>query len=97
MVVTGATSGLGLSAAHSLATLGARVVLVGRNPGKAEQARQDVVAASREREILDRIALANAGPLPAEAIEVAAIVQVPGADEGRAPARHFVTRAAFRR
>ena len=46
VVITGATSGLGLSAAHTLARLGARVVLVGRNPDKAERARQDILAAS---------------------------------------------------
>lgn len=46
VVVTGATSGLGLSATHTLARLGARVVLVGRNEDKAERARQDIVDAS---------------------------------------------------
>jgi NAD(P)-dependent dehydrogenase (short-subunit alcohol dehydrogenase family) len=56
VVVTGATSGLGLSAAHSLATLGARVVLVGRNPDKAEQARQDVIAASGNEDVAVQLA-----------------------------------------
>ena len=56
MVVTGATSGLGLSAARSLAGLGARVVLVGRNPEKAEVARQDVVAASGNDNIAVQLA-----------------------------------------
>ena len=36
MLITGATSGLGLAAAHQLARLGAHVVLVGRNPKKTE-------------------------------------------------------------
>ena len=56
VVVTGATSGLGLSAARSLAGLGARVVLVGRNPEKAEVARQDVVAASGNDNIAVQLA-----------------------------------------
>ena len=56
VVVTGATSGLGLSAAHSLARLGARVVLVGRNPGKAEQACQDVIAASGNEDVAVQLA-----------------------------------------
>jgi NAD(P)-dependent dehydrogenase (short-subunit alcohol dehydrogenase family) len=51
VVVTGATSGLGLSAARSLAELGARVVLVGRNPEKGESARQDVIAGSGNEDV----------------------------------------------
>ncbi len=39
VVVTGATSGLGEAAAGRMASLGARVVIVGRAPDKAEQAR----------------------------------------------------------
>ncbi len=35
-VITGATDGIGLEAAHRLAALGARLVLVGRNRGKGE-------------------------------------------------------------
>jgi NAD(P)-dependent dehydrogenase (short-subunit alcohol dehydrogenase family) len=38
VVITGATAGLGLASAESLAGLGATVVLVGRNPEKAERA-----------------------------------------------------------
>jgi len=43
VVVTGATSGLGRAAALDLAKKGARVVLVGRNPAKAEEARRAIV------------------------------------------------------
>lgn len=42
-VVTGATSGLGRAAAERLAGLEARVILVGRNRGKLEQAREEIV------------------------------------------------------
>ena len=46
MVVTGATSGLGRAAASQLADLGARVILVGRDPDKAEATRREIVAAT---------------------------------------------------
>jgi dehydrogenase/reductase SDR family member 12 len=46
VVVTGATSGLGQAAASQLAELGARVILVGRNPDKAEDTRREIVAAT---------------------------------------------------
>ncbi len=42
IVVTGATSGLGLVAARELADLGAAVVLVGRNQVKAEEAARQI-------------------------------------------------------
>ncbi|MEM6930390.1 MAG: SDR family NAD(P)-dependent oxidoreductase [Myxococcota bacterium] len=38
IVITGATSGLGLAAAHRLAGLGATLVVVGRNPAKTDAA-----------------------------------------------------------
>jgi len=44
VVVTGATSGLGRAAALQLADLGARVILVGRDPAKAETTRREIVA-----------------------------------------------------
>ncbi len=43
-VVTGATSGLGQVAARQLAELGARVILVGRNPEKAANVRRQIVS-----------------------------------------------------
>ena len=46
VVVTGATSGLGQAAALQLAGLGARVILVGRNPDKAEDTRRAITAAT---------------------------------------------------
>jgi len=50
-IVTGATSGLGLAAATRLATLGASVRLLGRDIGRTEAARQDVAAASGNRDV----------------------------------------------
>jgi dehydrogenase/reductase SDR family protein 12 len=44
VVITGATSGLGRAAASQLADLGARVIVVGRDPDKAEATRQEIVA-----------------------------------------------------
>jgi NAD(P)-dependent dehydrogenase (short-subunit alcohol dehydrogenase family) len=45
-VITGATSGIGLAAAERMAGLGARTVLIGRNPGKLDDAVRQVAAAS---------------------------------------------------
>lgn len=42
-VVTGANSGIGKETANSLATNGYRVVMICRNPDKAEAARQDII------------------------------------------------------
>jgi dehydrogenase/reductase SDR family member 12 len=56
VVVTGATSGIGLAAATSLAALGATVTIVGRNAKRAEEARLAVSAAgsgSVHAEIVD--------------------------------------------
>ena len=51
ILVTGATSGIGLEASVELARLGARVVMVGRDPGRTEAAVADVVARSGSREV----------------------------------------------
>lgn len=56
VVITGATSGLGLSAACSLAGLGARIVMVGRDPEKAESARAEVVTASGNDDVSVQLA-----------------------------------------
>lgn len=46
VLITGATSGLGLAAAHRLAASGATLVLLGRNPDKARRVRDEVATAS---------------------------------------------------
>jgi len=56
-VITGATSGLGQAAASQLAELGARVILVGRNPDKAEGTRREIVAATGNDKVV--VALAD--------------------------------------
>jgi retinol dehydrogenase-14 len=50
ILVTGATSGIGLEASAELARLGARVVMVGRDPGRTEAAVADVKARSGSQE-----------------------------------------------
>jgi dehydrogenase/reductase SDR family member 12 len=57
VVVTGATSGLGRAAAAQLAALDARVILVGRDPDKAEAARREIVAATGNDDVA--VALAD--------------------------------------
>jgi dehydrogenase/reductase SDR family protein 12 len=57
VVVTGATSGLGRATAQQLAALGARVVLVGRDAGKAQAARREIAAATGNDDIA--VALAD--------------------------------------
>ena len=44
VVITGATSGIGMEVAAKMASYGARLRIVARNPDKAEQFRQDLVA-----------------------------------------------------
>lgn len=56
VVVTGATSGLGLAAAEGIAALGATTLLVGRNGGKAEQARTDIIAATGNSSVFVELA-----------------------------------------
>ena len=43
-LVTGATDGIGYVAARELAGMGARVIMVGRNPAKTEAARKQVIS-----------------------------------------------------
>ena len=51
VVVTGATSGIGDAASVALARLGARVVMVGRDPKKTEAAVAEVMARGDSREV----------------------------------------------
>ncbi len=53
ILITGATSGIGLEAAVELARRGARIVMVGRDPGRTEAAVADVRARSGSREVSD--------------------------------------------
>jgi NAD(P)-dependent dehydrogenase (short-subunit alcohol dehydrogenase family) len=50
-LITGANSGIGLVTARELARQGMDLILVCRNAAKGEQARQDVLAASRTKKV----------------------------------------------
>ena len=51
LIVTGGGSGIGRCTAHELASLGAAVALLGRNPGKLERVRNEIVAACHTAQI----------------------------------------------
>ncbi|MEA2602219.1 MAG: hypothetical protein QOF89_3211 [Acidobacteriota bacterium] len=51
ILITGATSGIGLAASAELARRGARVVMVGRDPGRTEAAVANVIARSGSRDV----------------------------------------------
>lgn len=55
VVITGATSGLGLQSAKELAAMGAELVLVGRTPEKLRQARDVVVIESGNWEVRTQV------------------------------------------
>jgi NAD(P)-dependent dehydrogenase (short-subunit alcohol dehydrogenase family) len=56
VVITGATGGLGAAAAHRLAGLGARVVLVGRDAAKVEQVRAEIIAGAGNADVAVEVA-----------------------------------------
>ena len=51
VLITGASSGIGFQAALDLARLGARVAMVGRDPGRSEAAAREVTTASGSKDI----------------------------------------------
>ena len=62
-IVTGATAGLGLETATTLARLGAAVCIVGRDPGRTERARETIATATGatvEAEVADLSLLRDA-------------------------------------
>lgn len=71
-VITGATSGIGRAAAERMAGLGARTVLIGRNPGRLDDAVQQVAAASRSDVVGYRADLSSLGEVRRLAAELLA-------------------------
>lgn len=61
VLVTGATSGLGLEAVHTFARLGAHVVLLGRDAAKTERVRSDVARDTGQHQL--SIVIADMGDL----------------------------------
>jgi dehydrogenase/reductase SDR family protein 12 len=70
VVVTGATSGIGLAAATALAAMGATVHLVGRDADRARQARAAVEAAGPRPVHVDLVDMADPGAVTAFAIRL---------------------------
>jgi NAD(P)-dependent dehydrogenase (short-subunit alcohol dehydrogenase family) len=67
-IVTGATSGLGRAAAESIAALGGRVCIVGRDPGRTERARGEISATAGsavEADLADLSSLAETAAVAA--------------------------------
>ena len=57
VVVTGATNGIGRASARALARMGAKLILVARDPGRAEETRAEIVRAAPGSEV--RVVLAD--------------------------------------
>ncbi|MEO5965543.1 MAG: SDR family NAD(P)-dependent oxidoreductase [Candidatus Limnocylindrales bacterium] len=80
VVITGPTSGLGREAATSLARLGARLVLVGRNPVKLEETRSRIVAATGNEAlstvVADMSSLASVRTAAGEILELAPRIDI---------------------
>ncbi len=55
-VITGATSGIGRAAASELAALGARLVIVARDPGRGTAARDEIAGETGNREVALEVA-----------------------------------------
>jgi len=74
VVLTGPTSGLGREAAGSFARMGARLVLVGRDPGRLERTRIELLAAvpglSATTVIADMASLASVRAAAAEILDL---------------------------
>src|SRR4030095_12877528 len=51
ILITGASSGIGFHAAIEVASGGARVVMVGRDPGRSETAAREVTARSGSKDV----------------------------------------------
>jgi retinol dehydrogenase-12 len=75
-VVTGATSGIGKAAATALARLGARVVLVGRDRGRAEQAAAEIGPVSTSPPTVEIADLASMNQVRALAGRLAALERI---------------------
>jgi len=71
-LVTGASAGIGLAAAHGLARLGARVVMAVRNPEKGERARRAVMGATGREVEMAVVDLASRQSIRAFARDLAA-------------------------
>lgn len=74
-VITGATSGIGLAAAERMAGLGARAVLIGRNPKKLEDAVDQVATRSGSEVVGYRADLSSLGEVRRLAAELLAQVE----------------------
>ena len=74
VVITGATGGLGLAAAHLLASRGAQLCLIGRDAVRTDSARQSLLDATPDARVQTVVAdLASLDAVRSAAVRLAAI------------------------